>query len=79
MLMQLLHEDFAFEAAEDIIDTPGPYMQPGVFTILVGDLVQRVQLDGDPLLQSDWVPVDIGLKEVPLPSVNGTGEGDQLY
>ena len=77
--MQLLPDDFAFEASEDISDSPGRYVQPGLFTIVVGDQVLKVQVAGDPLLENEWLRVPGGLREVRWPPAADAEPLAQLY
>ena len=60
-------EDLAFEASEDTVDVPGRYVQPGTFTIAVGEQKVKIKLRGDPLQTNDWTKLDEGYREVQWP------------
>ena len=65
--VQLRLEDLSFEASSDITDTEGRYVQPGLFTIAIGDQGVKVRLHGDPLKEGDWTRLDLGYREVEWP------------
>ena len=64
--VQVTQEELAFEAPDDIIDGGGRFVQPGTFTLSVGELSAQARLAGDALLESDWLPLRRGTLSAPL-------------
>jgi hypothetical protein len=59
--LQIDMEDLAFEASDDIIDGGGRFVQPGTFSVRVGDKTAKIVLRGDSLKTKDWITLRKGL------------------
>ena len=59
-ILQVPLDALAFEASDDVIDGGGRYVQPGSFTLSVGNLTAQARLEGDPLKPADWVRIRSG-------------------
>jgi hypothetical protein len=72
--LQLTMEDFSFAASSDTVDVEGRYVQPGTFSVVVGDQVAKFRLAGDPLRMKDWTRIDLGYQGVTWPPAEGSDD-----